>query len=100
MIVTSVKAVPLRLPISVHHAASPASPGSNARWRGGSVRVAALAGSRSRILEVSRPMPFAVSFDFSSHGFALSIGLGRAGRQWPPTVSTDGSLTFAPAIFF
>ena len=81
MIGTSVKAVPLRLPISVHHAASPASPGSNARRRGGSVRVAALAGSRSRILEVSRPMPFAVSFDFSSHGFALSIGLGRAGRQ-------------------
>ena len=26
-------------------------------------------------------MPFAVSFDFSSHGFALSIGLGRAGRH-------------------
>ena len=41
--------------------------------------VAALAGSRSRILVLSRPAPFAVSFDFSSHGVALSIGLGRAG---------------------
>ena len=52
------------------------TPQCPAAWRSVSP---ALAGSRSRIFGGLSPDAFTVSFDFSSHGFALIIGLGRAG---------------------